>query len=293
METIAPTTQETTAPVTDTAPTNATTEPAASAEATPPKDQLADKFEVLAKKERALFRQRQAIAQKEKELQELQTKLKAFEEKKTKAKVNPLEYLSEAGLSYDELTDFMLNGGKPSEKSELQMLKEEFQRLREEQAEKERQTQEQQTAAQQAQQAQILEDFKSEIGEFLESKKDVYELTYQRNAVDDIFTTIQDAYVINLQDWMANGRQGPPPAHMDIQKAAEIVEEFYEKEVLKLAETQKLKQKLGIQAPSTNNQNKQPSKTLTNSMASTAASVVPAKTDEDRMRRALEKLAGQ
>jgi hypothetical protein len=80
---------------------------------------------------------------------------------------------------------------------------------------------------------------------------------------------------------------------MAIKDAAEIVESFYEKEVLRLTETNKLKQKLGIKPKVEEDPGKSrgPSPTLTNNMASSAASVIPAKNDADRMRRAMEKLS--
>lgn len=271
--------------------TQATGEQAPDAAA--PKQDATDKFtqklELLARKERALWRERQTIAQEKQRIAEMEAKWKSYEEKKTKAKDNPLDYLSEAGLSYDELTQFMLNGGKPAEKSELQILREEFERLRSEQTEKEQRMQEQQQQAQAAEQMQVIEGFKSDIAEFVEANKSVYEISSHRDAVDDIYATISEAYAISLEEWTATGKRGPAPKLMDIKIAADLVEEFYEKEVMRLAETKKLKERLGIQQKA-EQETKQPSKTLTNNMASTGPSLVPAKNDADRMRRAMEKL---
>lgn len=267
------------------------TAPEAAKNEAPAKDPFADKLEVLAKKERAIWRQRQAIQAKEKEVQEKEARLQAFEQRKQKAKLDPISYLQEAGLSYDDLTEFMLSGGKPTEKSEVQLLREQFEEMRKAQEQEKEVLKRQQTEAQAAAQKQVIEDFKAEIGDFLKANASTYELTAQREAVDDIYSTIEEAYVISLQEWDRTGRRGPQPAAMDIRRAAEIVEEFYEQELLRLAQTAKFKSKLGVpaQAPETEAQ-RQPSKTLTNNMASTAASLVPAKTDADRMRRALEKL---
>jgi vacuolar-type H+-ATPase subunit I/STV1 len=187
----------------------------------------------------------------------------------------------------------MLNGGKPTQQDELQSVRDEFKRFREELAEKEKKQTEQQTQAQQQQQTQVIEDFKEEITQFLATNKDTYELSATREATEDIFSTINDAFIISTNEWHKNGRQGKPPAPMAIKEAAEIVESFYEKEVLRLTETTKLRQKLGIGQKPTEDPGQKargPTPTLTNNMASTAASVVPAKNDADRMRRAMEKL---
>lgn len=271
-----------------------TAAPQATPEVSKEKDAFAEKLELLSKKERTIWRERQRVEQMAKQLEAEKAEYEKFKGLKAKAKTNPMDYLSEAGLSYDELTQFVLNGGKPTEKDELQSLRDEFNRLREEQANEKKQAQEQQTQAQKQAEAQAIESFKEEIGEFIKSNEATYELSAQRDAVDDILTTINDSFVISMNEWNNNGRVGQAPKLMSIKDAADIVEEFYEKEVLRLAETSKLKAKLGIGPKEDGQQSsaKQPSKTLTNNMASTAASVIPAKNDHDRMRRALEKLGG-
>jgi hypothetical protein len=271
------------APVTQAAP-----------EAPKAKDDFAEKLEILAKRERALYREKQSLAQERQQKAELEARLKTYEEKKAKAKQNPLDYLTESGLSYDDITNFMLNGGKPTAQDELQAVRDEFKRFRDELADKEKKQSEQQTQAQAQQQTQVIEDFKEEITQFLATNKDTYELSASREATEDIFSTINDAFVISMNDWAKRGRQGRPPAPMAIKDAAEIVESFYEKEVLRLTETTKLRQKLGLadkQAEQSGQKPRGPSPTLTNNMASSAASVVPARDDADRMRRALEKLS--
>lgn len=267
------------------APVEPTTEVPAAAPA--PKDPFAEKIELISKKERAIFREKQRVAQERQQLAQERAEYEKFKTLKAEAKQRPLDYLKEAGLSYDELTQHLLSGGT-TEKSEVEQLREQFEALRKERdTEKQELTQQQQMAKAQAE-AQAIEDFKSEITQFIEQNKGTYELSSLRDATDDIFTTINDAYVITLNEWNRNGRVGRPPGPMDIKQAADIVEEFYEKEVLRLTESQKLKAKLN---PQPEVQGKQPSKTLTNNMASTAASVVPAKTDNDRMQRALAKLS--
>lgn len=283
-------------PITPTPPVAA---PVESVEPTAPvvpepkeKDQFAEKLELLSRRERQIYRQRMEIEARAKQLEAEKADIEKFKTIKTTAKQNPLRYLQEAGLTYDEITQFVLNGGQVSEKSELEALRDEFRQMREAQESKEKQAQESQTQAQRQAEEQRISEFKDEITEFIENNKATYELSSMRDATDDIFTTINDAYVISLNEWHKNGRVGRPPGPMQIKEAADIVEEFYEKEVLRLTESQKLKAKLNPQPTESGQQSRQPSKTLTNNMASTAASVVPAKTDNDRMQRALAKLSG-
>jgi DNA repair exonuclease SbcCD ATPase subunit len=269
-----------------TAPVEAPATPAVEA-APPPKDPFAEKIELLSKKERSIYRERQRVEQERQQLAQERAEYEKFKALRSEAKQRPLDYLKEAGLSYDDLTQHLLNGGT-TEKSEVEQLREQFEALRKERdSEKQELTKQQQMARAQAE-TQAIDEFKTEIGQFIEQNKATYELSSLRDATEDIFTTINDAYVIRLNEWSRSGRVGRPPGPMAIKEAADIVEDFYEKEVLRLTESQKLKAKL---MPQPEGQPKQASKTLTNNMASTAASVVPAKTDNDRMQRALAKLS--
>jgi hypothetical protein len=136
----------------------------------------------------------------------------------------------------------------------------------------------------------VVADFE-EIGEFISSNKDAYELIAQRDATEEIFASINEAFVISAKEWRENGQHGPMPKPMSIKDAADALEEFYEQEVQKLISTNKWRNKYGQQAPKEEVPKKGPSPTLTNQMTtSSAASVLPAKTEQDRIRRALEKL---
>lgn len=258
----------------------------------PEKDQFADRLELLSRKERALFHRNMQIKQEAQKLAAEKAEYEKFRALKSKAKTNPMDYLSEAGLSYDEITQYVLNGGKATEKDELQALRDEFKALRDEQAQEKEQQKNQQTQAQKQAESQAIEGFKEEIAEFVEANKTTYELSSMRDATDDIYSTINDAYVIRLNEWNKNGRIGRPPGPMAIKEAADIVEEFYEKEVSRLAESNKMKSRLNPQPTDPDQPRKEAPKTLTNNMASTAASLVPAKNDQDRMQRAMAKLSG-
>lgn len=293
MET-APITPATEAPETQ-APVDAA-KPEETAPKTEPKekDQFSEKLELLAKKERILARERMRMAQEKKDLEEKLAKYQAWEEKKAKAKQKPFDYLNEAGLTYDELTQYVLNGGASQEEAPDNALRGELERLKQEiESFKESQTKEkeqQQTYAQQ----QAIENFKTEIKTFIDEHKDTYELIAQRDATEEIFQSIADAYTLSMQEWERNGQYGPQPQPMPIEEAAKLLEEFYEQEVKRLVETNKWKSKYGGPAPKAEEPKKGPSPTLTNQMAATssAASVLPAKTENDRIRRALEKLGG-
>jgi len=89
------------------------------------------RFSELTKKEKAILEIQRQVKESSKALQE-------FENAKKNAKLNPKAFLEAHGLSYQELTEFLLNDEKPSPdtviKTELDLLKsqlEEEKRLRE------------------------------------------------------------------------------------------------------------------------------------------------------------------
>lgn len=254
----------------------------------PEKEPLADRLDLLSRKERAIYRESQRVAQEKKSLAAERAEYEKFKSAKQGAKKNPLDYLSEAGLSYDELTQFVLSGGKSNEPDELEALRNEFKALKEERAKEKTDAQKAQESAQKQAEIQAIDGFKEQITEFVEQNKSTYELASMRDATDDIFATINEAFIISLNEWKRAGSRSAKPAPMTIKEAADIVEDFYEKEVMRLNESEKIKNKRN--PPQEPARPKEPSKTLTNNMSSTAASLVPAKNDNDRMRRALEKL---
>lgn len=271
-----------------------TEQPAVAAAPEPAKrDDFSEKLELLTKKERSIWRERQMMAQDKQKLAAEREEYEKWKAAKANAKKNPLEYLQQGDLSYDELTNFFLNGGKPTQESELQSVRDEIKRLRDERDQEKTQAQEQQSQAQKQAEAQALETFKEDIGAVLEEKKDQFELCHKQGevGVDDILATVQLSYTAKLQDWHKRGRIGRPPSPMSIEDAAKIQEEFYEKEIMEFTQTKKMQSRLNPQPQADGQpQSRQPSKTLTNNMASSAASVVPAANDHDRMRRALAKL---
>lgn len=85
-------------------------EPVVEAEKPAEADQFEPKFEILKRREKAL-------RQREQDLKESQVKYKEWEDTQSLAKKDPMGYLEKAGISYDDLTNQILNGGEAQEKS--------------------------------------------------------------------------------------------------------------------------------------------------------------------------------
>lgn len=260
------------------------------------RDLFSEKLELLARKERMTYRKHQEIKAKEREIAEKEARYAKIEEARSKAKQNPLDALREMGLSYDEITQYMLNGGKPTEANEIQSVRGELEALRkqldDEKKASDLRAQSERTAAE----TQAIEDFKGEIASFVEQNKDKYELLSLRGtAVEDVWNAINDAWTISYTAW-ARYKEGQPPKPMTISEGVEAVEGFYEKEIERLTQAKKIQAKLNPPKDPNAQKNpaKAPSPTLNNQMTSSAApSLLSAKTEDDRIKRALAKLSGE
>jgi GTPase SAR1 family protein len=228
-------------------------------------DKFSSRFAALSRKEKDIrSRERDLedkIAQFEARMQELeQSQAPQVEEKEPeipleyKLKKNPLEALSELGLTYEKLTELALNDGKLTPDMQMQLMREEiekdykskFDELQNKLLEKEKQEEE-------AKYETAINQFKSEINDFVDGSEE-YELIQANDAYDLVYDVIEEYY-------QENGRI------LDKKEAADQVEQFLEEEAQKLFEkSNKLKSRLtGVSKPATQPPRQSP--TLSNSHA--------------------------
>src|SRR5271166_1356124 len=89
----------------------------------------ADRFAALAKKERAIQKQLAEVKQRE-------AKAKEWETLKASAASNPLKALEVLGISYEQLTNYILNGQKPTADLQVKQVQDELAKLKQDQADK-------------------------------------------------------------------------------------------------------------------------------------------------------------
>ncbi len=269
----APTTQSSAAPAPQVPATGPTTlQEAVSPVKTPPAPG-ADRFAALAKKERALQRQMA-------ELKAQQSKVSEYEAARKAAAQNPVKALEALGLTYEQLTQFLLNGNKPTPELEIASVKQEIERLRNETALKEKAAREAQEQAARAEYQRTLSEFNAEINDYVKSNADKYELTAMYQGESIVQATIEQHF-------------NNTKKILSIQEATELVEKYFEEQVAAAQKTKKFQAKSqpkeggqpkGEQAAKTS------SPTLANELTSSAPSLLPAKTESDRLRRAMAAL---
>jgi len=284
------------APVGDSAPVvegqeGQTGEPAAEM---PKVGEGANRFAFLAKKEAALVRQRQelkaqmeALNSQKSELDKLRQEIESVKGRRSSYKTNPLAALEDAGLSYKELTDYILNNEKITPEQKLAALEEKFEskiEALERQREQERLMAEQRAEQERAaREAATIEQFKGEISNYIQSNKDTFELTNLYDSSDLVYDTVE-AYYEKTQKVLS------------IPEACELVEKYLEKQVEKSLQTKKLSSR--VPRPDTQkaepvqkSADPSPRRSLNNqTYTSSTPTMVSPKVESDRMARALAAL---
>lgn len=246
-----------------------------------------NRFAFLAKKEAAIVRQRhelkaqmEALNNQKSEVEKLRAEIDQVKGRKASYRSNPLAALEDAGLSYKELTDFILNNNTVSTESQIKALQD---KISEVESARQRDHQEREEAAKRQaaeREVAVISEFKNEISNFISSKKDEYELTNLYDSSDLVYDTVE-AYFEKTNKVLS------------IPEACQLVETYLEKQVEKSLQTKKLGQRFQKPAeqPIENKDPSAPRRTLSNqNYTSSTPSLVSPKVENDRMSRALAAL---
>ena len=252
----------------------------------PPKQERpgVDRFAALARKEAELVRKQQAFRTQQAEIARQADEVRAFQSFRQQAKTNPLEALKALGLTYDDVTNFVLNDNKPTPELEIGSLRQEIESLKRTTAEERQRMVEEQRRAAMTEQQQIVEAFREEVGEYVAQHADTYELTSLYGGSSLVADVIEEHF-----------RQ--TNKLLTIPEAAKLVEEHYEDLARKAQATkkfaatqQKVAQAQEVAQPAV----PRTGPTLTNNLsASAATSTKQPRTEADRVAAALARLEGR
>jgi hypothetical protein len=274
-----PTAAEVLAPQQETAPVE--TPAPVEEKPAPPK---ADRFAMLARKEQDLYRKQQAVKQQQAAIAAQAEQIRAFEQAKKQALLNPLDALKQLGLTYEQLTEYVLNDNKPTPNAEVQSVRQELEEFKRQAREEQERILEQQREMQTREQQQIIEQFRSEVNEYVEQHAENYELTNLYGGAHLVSEVIEEHF-----------RQ--TQKLLTIPEAAKLVEEHYEDLARKSLATKKFavtQQKAASPQETVAAPAPRMGPTLSNDLtASVAASPKSQRTDADRIAAALARLEGR
>lgn len=284
-DTAAPTVEATgeSAPAADSAPATA-------APATESKPARVDpRFSALARKEAQLVRERQAITAEKAALEAAHRQVVAFEEARNAAKNDPLAVLSALGLTYDDVTAKALGVEKPTTpEAQIEAVRSELERFREEQATAAKQAEEAKAAALEAERQTIIETFRRDAVAHVDANAERYELTRLNNAASLVPQVVE-------QHFAATGKL------LTAEQAADLVEKHFEVLADRIVTARKVQARTEAKKPAPAPKPPPPAanvpapaapaKTLSNALtASTSSTPSKVRTDQDRIRAALARL---
>lgn len=243
-----------------------------------PEDPLSSHYAQLARKERALRAkvqaQEQAYKARELQLKAQEDALKAKEAQystgyvdKSKLQQDTLSVLNELGISYDQLTNMVLNAPKPEELAQKQAydrIQAEIKAIRDEQEQARQAVQDQQKQAYTQAVAQIRSDVKNLVNSDPE-----YSVIKSTNSVEDVVELIEKTF----------NKDG---ILLTVDEAAKEVEDFLTEEAERLYSIEKIQKRIEASRDKNSQPQQQqqnsgqqtqkpqslPSKTLTNSVTS-------------------------
>lgn len=247
-------------------------DPQMAVEQEPKTDPLSSQYALLARKEKAMRAKAQqqeqamkaredALAAKERELSSKQPQDLSSYIPKDMLKTNTLKALAEAGVSYDEITQQMLNTNPTDPRTEVLISKLEAKIAALEKANET--SQENMTKQQQSAYDAAIKQIRQDATTLVRNDP-AYEMIKATNSVSDVVELIEETY---KRDQTV----------MSVEDAAAEVEEYLAAEAEKLARVQKIQNRLKPVAKATTNSNAQPPqfqkqpqpmKTLTNASAS-------------------------
>jgi len=214
-------------------------------------DSFAKRFAALARKEKKM-------RQETEETKLIKDKYVDYDTAKKLAKTNPEEFLKKYDLSYEELTEYFISG-RPKVDPKVLEIQEELAKVKKERDEEKTRLQEETRQA-------AISKFKTEQMSVVKAAGAKFELINTTGAYDLIYDVTKEYFEAN-KDENGNGKI------LSHEEAADMVEKYLEQEVEKFLKADKIKNKFTQVNGKTETVAKTEtpeSKTLTNSMTSSA-----------------------
>lgn len=265
---------------TQTAPVTAAPTTPEAPKTDPKQDSNAAKFAALARRERANRDIQKQIQQREQLLKQKEQEILEREQRwNSEFRESPLEALRRRGIEYKDLTEAALNDGKFQPDIAIKEVKSELQKLREEQATREQKILEQQKLEQEAAAQETINAFRERITSHIDANSEKYELTKLYDASDMVYQTVEKHYEETKK-------------LITLEEACDLVEQYLESELERTTKESKKFQSKYLNKPKEEPKPQQKSSTtLSNSIPSSSApSMLPAATENDRLKRALAAL---
>jgi hypothetical protein len=170
-----------------------------------PEDDFSSKFAALSRREKGLLEKERKIKAMEEELNGRSGKVNSWEERVKGLKQNPAAFddlLSEAGISFEDY----LNNKLGIQSEEKQLTPDEmYKKLKEEMEGNFKKLEEEKKQQIEAQNAQTIDNFKTEVSDFITTNADKYELINYQGDFDLVYNVVEEYFhkegeILSIQD---------------------------------------------------------------------------------------------
>lgn len=218
-------------------PTTVIPTPAETEKQAEPQKPESDAWIKISEQQQKLAKAQAEIEAKSKELDAKLDRVNKYEEAKKRSKENPLALLEENNLTFDELTQFVLNNKNQPPELKVKALEELVTGLGKKLEDSIGQLRAEEAQRKQANTDEALKHYKQELKKAISAKPDDYELIIASNAFDTVYE-VQKVY------WEQNGTDLP------VEEAAEQVERFFYQQGEKLLKAKKFAPKPKVEEAS-------------------------------------------
>lgn len=260
-----------------------------------PKQELnSSRFAALAKKETALQRERQAIKLERDRIAKERSEATKLVEAQRVALTDPLKALELLGITYKQLTEVVLNDNKVTPELREKQLEEKLRaELKKELEDRDKLSSEESKKREEERVQKVVQQFKEQTGSFLKANKDKYPLiNHPKNdftyAIDTISAIIEQHYD-KTSEKDENGDILKPGVLMAVPDAAKLFEDHLQETAKEFYSTLQPKSDGPDKKTEPSKSSVQEPRTITNEMSGIANNL-PAKTEADRIKRALAAL---
>lgn len=242
---------------------------------------------------RRLKREREALEANSKD-RESAVKDAVRQELRNLAKGDPTKLLNELGTSYQAITDHILSDGKATPDSVAQYVKQLEKDFSTKLDEKEKSFNQRLEELQTRENNRVMQIWRDNIKKTVQLNKDKFEYVNEIGDIEVVEQIIEQDFLAKIE---LHGEDEARKMTLSAEDAAERYEKYLETQEDKISKTKKFQSRFSRLEAKKQIENEKQSldkpKTITNQLTSTAPSLLPSATEEDRIRRALEKLQGQ
>ena len=213
-----------------------------------PEQKQESKFDIIAKMERKLRKEREEIEARKKEIELSSQKYKQLEELDSTWEKNPLEFMEKKGWDFEKLNKFVMENGDPRHvdpmAKKLFEYENKFKELETKTEQKIRDAIEaKEKELMQKEQNMQLEMFKGEVKSFINQNKDKYEFVASEG--DSGLGLVFDLIQTDVMNQLKSGKKENELKIMTMDDACEKVEKYLDSTLEKYLSLNKVKSKFG------------------------------------------------